>query len=82
MGKSVRDSEPETLRGIAVDPGVGAAVAGLGVGSALTLSGEVLLAVSGSAAGRSDVHPVNAITVPAAVTTARWLQVATVTGTG
>jgi len=80
VGKSVRDSEPEILRGIAVDPGVGAAVARLGAGSVLTVSGEVLL--SGSAAGRPDVHPVNAITVTTAVTAARWLQVATVTGTG
>jgi hypothetical protein len=42
----------------------------------------VLLAVSGWAVVRADVQPVNASTVTAATTAARWLLVTTVTGTG
>ena len=76
----MRDSGPDVVRGMAVDPGVGAPVAD--PGSALGVSGEGLLEGSGSAAVRLDVQPVNAIRPTAAMTAARWLLVTTVTGTG
>jgi hypothetical protein len=82
VGKSVRDSDPEVVRGTAVEPGVGARVAGVGFGVALAVGWETLLDGSGSAAERFDVQPVSVSRTIPAVTAARRLLVAAVTGTG
>lgn len=78
MGKSERDSGPDLVCGIAVDPGVGGPVAGSGS----ALAADELLEGSGAAAVRLDVQPVNAMMPTAATTAARWLLLTTVTGTG
>jgi hypothetical protein len=78
VGKSERDSGPDVVRGMVVDPGVGAPVAGSG--SALAV--DVLREGSGAAAVRLDVQPVNTTRPTAATTAARWLLLTTVTGTG
>ena len=67
VGKSERDSGPDVVCGMAVDPGVGALVAGSGCALAV----DVLLEGSGAAAVRLDVQPVNATRLTAATTAAR-----------